>query len=139
MRRHAASHVSAKLRLVAEQELASEAGALLDSARMLEQRAIRLIEESEQAGDRRAAVAALREARGCIELQARMTGQLEVSASGRAGVQATQVNVQVDTQARDLDEELRRVLRERQEEAAMRERRQTPQLPPPLQPEDDNW
>jgi hypothetical protein len=69
------------LALVKAQEAAEVArgGDLLAQLRDLQGHALRVLDQAEQSGDLRAAVAAIREARGCVELLAKLVGQLQSS------------------------------------------------------------
>jgi len=90
IRRHKAAHLSTVL--VKAQEAADMARAddLLGQVRDLQGRAIKLLEGAEAAGDRRTALMGIREARGCLELQGRLVGELRE--------QQTTVNVLVASQ-----------------------------------------
>jgi hypothetical protein len=54
-----------------------QADDLLSQVRTLQERAIRLLDASEGAGNYRAAIMGIREARGCLELLAKLQGQLD--------------------------------------------------------------
>ena len=74
VRRHVASHLPAALaraRDAAEQALA---GDLLAQVRALQARALAILDVADSTGDQRTALAALREARGSLELIAKLTG-----------------------------------------------------------------
>ena len=51
-------------------------GDMLDQLEFLNQKTLRILAEAEKAGDRRGALAAIREARATIELTAKMCGQI---------------------------------------------------------------
>ncbi|MEI8145128.1 MAG: hypothetical protein WCH83_06675 [Alphaproteobacteria bacterium] len=76
VRRHAEDHVPAAMAEAAEAELVAHGASLLDQVTSLHRRALGLLQRAEVAGDFRAAMAGIREARGCIELLARLEGQL---------------------------------------------------------------
>jgi hypothetical protein len=54
----------------------AHADTLLDQVTSLHRRSLRIMARAERAGDLRTALAGVREARGCVELLARMEGQL---------------------------------------------------------------
>src|SRR5918997_4266727 len=75
--RHAAEHLPA---LLAQGQAATEvarADALLAELQTLRQTAYRLLVTAEAAGDLRTALLGVREARGCLELLARLLGELD--------------------------------------------------------------
>ncbi len=77
LRRHRDKHLPAKL---AKAEAASElarADQLLAELRDLHERARLMLEDAEAAGDLRTALSAVREARGCLELLAKLMGELK--------------------------------------------------------------
>lgn len=76
LRRHAESHLPAVMAEAAQAELVAHGASLLDQVTSLHHRALGLLQRAETAGDFRAAMAGIREARGCIELLARLEGQL---------------------------------------------------------------
>lgn len=89
VRRHAANHIPDAIAAALEQQQAQivvHGGSLLNQVHDLHARALALLTAAETGNDRRAALAAIREARSCIELLARLQGQL-------ADRSATQVNV----------------------------------------------
>ena len=88
IRRHGADHVPAVMAEAAQAELVTHGTSLLDQVTSLLRRALGLLQRAEAAGELRAAMAGIREARGCIELLARLEGQL-------AERQAATVNVLV--------------------------------------------
>jgi len=76
IRRHSADHLPAVMAEAAQAELVAHGASLLDQVTSLHRRALGLLQRAEVAGDFRAAMAGIREARGCIELLARLEGQL---------------------------------------------------------------
>lgn len=76
IRRHAEDHLPAAMAEAAQAELVAHGTALLAQVTSLHRRALGLLQRAEAAGDLRAAMAGIREARGCIELLARLEGQL---------------------------------------------------------------
>lgn len=56
---------------------AAHADDLLAQVRDLQRRTLAILDGAEQAGDRRTALAAIREARGCVELFGRLAGELQ--------------------------------------------------------------
>ncbi len=80
VRRHKANHIPAKLALAAkergEDEL-EEADDLLGRVRGLQSRTLGILDKAEAAGDLRTALGAVREARGNVELLAKLLGELD--------------------------------------------------------------
>jgi hypothetical protein len=74
--RHKAKHLPAKLVMAQAAEEVAQADSLLDQVRDLQARAHRILDKAESAGDLRAALGAIREARGNLELLARLLGEL---------------------------------------------------------------
>jgi hypothetical protein len=77
LQRHRENHLPAKL---AKAEAASElarADQLLAELRDLHEKARGMLEDAEAAGDLKTALGAVREARGCLELLARLLGELK--------------------------------------------------------------
>lgn len=62
-----------------EAENAAQADHLLDRVEQLNRRAISILEQAETTGDLRVAISAIREARGCVELLAKLAGELQES------------------------------------------------------------
>lgn len=87
LRRHAAKHLPAAMVLANGAAEAAHGDDLLRQARDLQAKALSILAQAEAAGELRTAVAANREARGCLELLARLLGELNGAA---------QVNVAVD-------------------------------------------
>lgn len=76
LRRHAETHLPAQLVRAAEAQEVAHGGSLLAQVHHLHARALALLATAESANDRTGAIQAIREARGCIELLAKMEGQL---------------------------------------------------------------
>ena len=79
--RHRAAHlpravIQAGAEAVAEAE-GLRGASLLDQAAELRDKAVKLLNSAERAGDLRTALAGVREARGCLELMAKLTGDLD--------------------------------------------------------------
>lgn len=55
----------------------AQADDLLDQVQRLRDRALGVLNNAEEAGDLRVAVSAIREARGCVELLAKLAGELQ--------------------------------------------------------------
>jgi hypothetical protein len=79
MERHNAAHLPAKLAKAAEAKEVVEARDLLSQVRELQSRARGILDKAEEAGDLRAALGAIREARGNLELLAKLLGELDES------------------------------------------------------------
>src|SRR5262245_38789993 len=76
VRRHVAAHLPEALVLAAEASTAARADQLLEQATGLLTAALDLLEQARQAGDLRAALSAIGQARGVLELLARLKGEL---------------------------------------------------------------
>jgi hypothetical protein len=91
VRRHAANHIPDAIAAAVERQqaqLVTHGGSLLNQVHDLHARALALLTAAETAGDRKSIIGGIREARACIELLARLEGQL-------AERNATTVNVLV--------------------------------------------
>ena len=77
LRRHAARHLPEALAAAAEAARVANGDDLLDQVRDLQRRAVAILERAEEEGDHRVALAAIREARGCLELLGRLAGELQ--------------------------------------------------------------
>jgi len=73
--RHAKAHLPATLVKAQEVEEVAQAGALLAQVQELRDRAFKILDRAERSQDLRAALQALREARGCVELLAKLAGE----------------------------------------------------------------
>jgi hypothetical protein len=77
VRRHKANHLPAKLAMAQAAEEVAEADNLLDQVKGLQARAYALLDKAEAAGELRTALSAIREARGNLELLAKLLGELD--------------------------------------------------------------
>ena len=77
VRRHKANHLPAKLVMAHAAEEVAQADTLLDQVRDLQRRALAILEKAEEAGELRTALGAIREARGNLELLAKLLGELD--------------------------------------------------------------
>jgi len=75
--RHKQEHLPVLLTKAAEAEDAADADDLLAQVRSLQQRTLGLLDQAEQAGRLGTAVMAIREARGNLELLAKLLGELD--------------------------------------------------------------
>ncbi len=75
--RHKADHLPQALVKAAEAGEVARADSLLEEVRSLQTKALDILRKAEAAGDLRAAVSAVREARGNIELLAKLIGELD--------------------------------------------------------------
>ena len=77
VRRHKANHLPAKLVMAQAAEEVAQADDLLQQVRDLQDRALAILGKAEAAGDLRTALGAIREARGNLELLAKLLGELD--------------------------------------------------------------
>ena len=77
VRRHKVNHLPAKLVMAQAAEEVAEADSLLDQVRGLQDRAYAILGKAEAAGELRTALGAIREARGNLELLAKLLGELD--------------------------------------------------------------
>jgi len=77
VRRHKANHLPAKLVLATAAAEVAQADNLLEQVRALQGRAYGILDKAEGAGDLRTALGAIREARGNLELLAKLLGELD--------------------------------------------------------------
>jgi len=77
LHRHKADHLSPTLAKAREAEEVSRADDLLAQVRDLQGRALRILSVAEGEGDLKTALQGIREARGCLELLAELTQQLD--------------------------------------------------------------
>lgn len=70
-------HLPAEMTKAKEAAEVTQADTLLEQVQSLQSKAISLLEQAESAGDMRTALQGVREARGCIELLAKLQGELE--------------------------------------------------------------
>jgi hypothetical protein len=74
--RHKANHLPAKLVMAEKAKEVAQADSLLDQVRDLQGRALAILDQAEMSGDLRTALGAIREARGNLELLAKLLGEL---------------------------------------------------------------
>jgi hypothetical protein len=74
--RHKERHLPKHLVLAKEAQTAADATSLLQHVEELRDRALRILAEAETSSDLRTALSAIREARGCVELLAKLAGEL---------------------------------------------------------------
>jgi len=77
VRRHKANHLPAKLAKAHEAKEVSRADDLLRQVRILQSKTLSILLRAEGAGDLRTALSAVREARGNVELLAKLSGELD--------------------------------------------------------------
>ncbi len=77
LRRHKANHLPAKLVMAHAAEEVAQADTLLEQVRDLQRRALDILDKAEEAGELRTALGAIREARGNLELLAKLLGELD--------------------------------------------------------------
>lgn len=90
--RHA-GHIPGALVAAKEAGKVADAGTLLDQVQGLVVRATGILDRAEQAGEHQAALGAIREVRGCLELLGKLNGELRTSASAIAVANAQTVPV----------------------------------------------
>ena len=76
IRRHAAAHIPATMALAAGAAEVSRADVLLAQCEALRLESLELLDQAREQGDLRAAVSAIGQARGVLELLARMAGEV---------------------------------------------------------------
>jgi lambda repressor-like predicted transcriptional regulator len=81
LHRHKESHLPAKLVKAQEAREIAKADTLLDQVAGLRDKALSILDKAEQAGDLRTALQGVREAKGCLELLARLQGELQEQAT----------------------------------------------------------
>ena len=77
VRRHKANHLPAKLVMAEKAAEVVEADNLLDQVGDLQRRALAILDKAEEVGELRMALSAIREARGNLELLAKLLGELD--------------------------------------------------------------
>ncbi len=77
IRRHKANHIPARLVMAQAAEEVAQADTLLGQVRDLQRRALEILDKAEEAGELRTALGAIREARGNLELLAKLLGELD--------------------------------------------------------------
>lgn len=86
LRRHAEAHLPAQMVQAAEVQTVVDAGNLLHQVRDLRDRALGILTAAETGNDPRTALAAIREARACLELMGKVEGQLQERAETNVNV-----------------------------------------------------
>ena len=77
VRRHRSNHLPAKLVMAQAAEEVAAADTLLDQVKSLQGRAYAILDRAEEAGELKTALSAIREARGNLELLAKLLGELD--------------------------------------------------------------
>jgi len=77
VRRHRSNHLPAKLVMAEKAAEVAEADDLLEQVGDLQRRALAILDRAEEAGELRTALSAIREARGNLELLAKLLGELD--------------------------------------------------------------
>jgi hypothetical protein len=77
VRRHRSNHLPAKLVMAEKAAQVAEADGLLDQVGDLQRRALTILDRAEEAGELKTALSAIREARGNLELLAKLLGELD--------------------------------------------------------------
>lgn len=77
LQRHKADHIPPKLAQAQEAKQVSDADQLLREVKALRGKSVQLLQAAESAGDYRTALMGIREARSCLELLAKLQGQLD--------------------------------------------------------------
>jgi hypothetical protein len=77
VRRHRSNHLPAKLVMAEKAAEVAQADNLLDQVGDLQRRALAILDMAEKAGELRTALSAIREARGNLELLAKLLGELD--------------------------------------------------------------
>jgi hypothetical protein len=76
LKRHKADHIPVAAAKATEAVKVARADDLLEDIRGLREKAMCLLDKAEQSGDLKTALLGIREARGCLELLAKVEGQL---------------------------------------------------------------
>lgn len=74
--RHKQRHLSSTLAKAQEAREMSQADSLLEQVKKLQDKALELLKKAEEAGELRTALQGVREAKGCLELLAKLQGEL---------------------------------------------------------------
>jgi len=77
VRNHKAAHLPAALAKAQEAREVAHADELLSDVRSLQERVLTILDKAEASGDLRTALSAIREARGNLELLAKLLGELD--------------------------------------------------------------
>jgi hypothetical protein len=89
LQRHKAEHLPVKLAEAQAAAEAARADSLLDQVRALQAKTLGILDKAERAGDLRTAIAAIREARGNVDLLARLAGELRNETTVNVALAAT--------------------------------------------------
>ena len=92
--RHHDDHLPAKLVRAKRAAEAVEADALLDQVLDLKDKALGILDTAETEGDHKTAIAAIREARSCVELLGKLAGQLATAPTINITLSAEWMQVQ---------------------------------------------
>ena len=77
VRRHRSNHLPAKLVMAEKAAQVAEADDLLEQVGDLQRRALAILDRAEEVGELKTALSAIREARGNLELLAKLLGELD--------------------------------------------------------------
>lgn len=77
LQRHNAGHIPKAMTQAKTAAEAAQADTLLDQVKSLQAKACQLLDLAEKSGDLRTALAGVREAKGCLELLAKLQGELQ--------------------------------------------------------------
>jgi hypothetical protein len=77
VRRHRSNHLPAKLVMAEKAAQVAEADDLLEQVGDLQRRALAILDKAEEVGELKTALSAIREARGNLELLAKLLGELD--------------------------------------------------------------
>ena len=77
VRRHKANHLPARLVMAEKAAEVVEANTLLEQVGDLQRRALAILDQAERTGELKTALSAIREARGNLELLAKLLGELD--------------------------------------------------------------
>jgi len=77
LKRHKAEHIPAKAAKATKAVEVAKADGLLEDIRGLRETAMGILQKAEESGDLKTALLGIREARGCLELLAKVEGQLK--------------------------------------------------------------
>ena len=97
LQRHRKDHIPLSLRKAQDAEEIAQADTLLDQIQELQARAMGILEQAERAGDLRTALAAIGQAKGVLELQAKIaceTGEVGNELPANISIQALEVIIQ---------------------------------------------
>jgi len=89
-------HIPGALVAAKEAGKVADAGTLLDQVQGLVVRATGILDRAEQGGEHQAALGAIRELRGCLELLGKLNGELRTSASAIAIASTDKVRTLAD-------------------------------------------